>query len=288
MILIADSGSTKTDWACVPEDRSHRIAFTSQGYNPNYISQKEMCEDVLRSLPDGFPREEVREIYFYGAGVTELQYEFVRSTLCTVFPSATEIFVAMDLLAAARALLGRRAGFAAILGTGTNSCLYDGERITQNIDSLGFILGDEGSGGYLGKRLISDFIRGEMPEKVRQLTATAFGRTGDELIDCIYTQPFPNRFCAQYSRFVGETLHSDPYFFDLVLDSFRAFFHNIVSRYPDYRTYRFNCVGSVGYAFRDILKVVAGEFGMETGSILQVPMEGLIDYHTNRNTTSNP
>ena len=288
MILIADSGSTKTDWACVSGDRSRRITFTSQGYNPNYISQEEMCEDILRSLPAGFPREEVREIYFYGAGVTELQYGFVRSTLREVFPAAAEIFVAMDLLAAARALLGRRGGFAAILGTGTNSCLYDGDRITQNIDSLGFILGDEGSGGYLGKQLISDFIRGKMPEKARRLTAAALGRTGDELIDCIYTQPFPNRFCAQYSRFVGENLHIDPYFHDLVFDSFRAFFRNIVSGYPDYHTFRFNCVGSVGYAFRDILTVVAEEFGMKTGRILQAPMEGLIDYHTNRKTTPNP
>lgn len=164
MILIADSGSTKTDWACVPEDGSRRITFTSQGYNPNYISQDEMREDIFRSLPAGFPRGEVREIYFYGAGVTELQYDFVRRTLHAVFPASAAIFVAMDLLAAARALLGRQAGFAAILGTGTNSCLYDGERITQNIDSLGFILGDEGSGGYLGKQLISDFIRGRCPK----------------------------------------------------------------------------------------------------------------------------
>jgi len=280
MILIADSGSTKTDWACVAEGGGRRIAFTSQGYNPNYISQEEMREDIVRSLPAGFPRGEVRSIYFYGAGVTELQYGFVRSALHAVFPAAAEIFVAMDLLAAARALLGRRAGFAAILGTGTNSCLYDGARIVRNIDSLGFILGDEGSGGYLGKRLISDFIRGEMPEEARRLTAAELRLTGDELIDRIYTQPFPNRFCAQYSRFIGRNLSADPYFRDLVCDSFRAFFRNIVSRYPDYRTCRFNCVGSVGYAFRDILKDVAGEFGMETGRMLQAPMEGLIDYHT--------
>lgn len=281
MILIADSGSTKTDWACVSDDDS-RIAFTSQGYNPNYISQEEMQADILRSLPGGFPREEVFEIYFYGAGVTELQYGFVHRTLHAVFPRAVEIFVAMDLLAAARALLGRRAGFAAILGTGTNSCLYDGQRITQNIDSLGFILGDEGSGGYLGKRLICDFIRGDMPEKARELTARRLRRTGDELIDRIYTQPFPNRFCAQYSRFIRENLDTDPYFRDLVLGSFRDFFRNIVSHYPDYQTYRLNCVGSVGYVFRDLLTAAAGEYGMKTGLIIPAPMEGLIRYHTNR------
>ena len=142
MILIADSGSTKTDWMCVSEDGNRRICFTSQGYNPNYITQEQMREDILHALPAGFPREEVREIHFYGAGVTELQYDFVRSTLRADFPNAEPISVAMDLLAAARALLGHESGFAAILGTGTNSCLYDGEHITLNIDSLGFILGD--------------------------------------------------------------------------------------------------------------------------------------------------
>ena len=206
----------------------------------------------------------------------------MRSTLRADFPNAEPISVAMDLLAAARALLGRGSGFAAILGTGTNSCLYDGERITLNIDSLGFILGDEGSGGYLGKRLIRDFIRGDMPEGARQLTAAELGLSGDELIDRIYTRPFPNRFCAQYSRFVGKNLHTDPYFHQLVTDSFRDFFRNIVSHYPDYRRYRFNCVGSVGYAYRDLLTSVAGEFGMAPGRIIRAPMEGLIDYHTNR------
>lgn len=282
MILIADSGSTKTDWMCVSEDGNRRICFTSQGYNPNYITQEQMREDIFHALPAGFPREEVREIHFYGAGVTELQYDFVRSTLRADFPNAEPISVAMDLLAAARALLGRGSGFAAILGTGTNSCLYDGERITLNIDSLGFILGDEGSGGYLGKRLIRDFIRGDMPEEVRRLTAAELGLSGDELIDRIYTRPFPNRFCAQYSRFVGKNLHTDPYFHQLVADSFRDFFRNIVSHYPDYRSYRFNCVGSVGYAYRDLLLSVAGEFGMAPGRIIRAPMEGLIDYHTNR------
>lgn len=283
MILIADSGSTKTDWTCIAKDGSGRIDFTSQGYNPNYISQEDMQSDIRRALPPDFQHREVSHIYFYGAGVTELQYDFVRHTLHSVFPSASKIFVAMDLLASARALLGHEAGFAAILGTGTNSCTYDGERVTQNIDSLGFILGDEGSGGYLGKRLICDFIRGDMPEAVQQLTAQHLQHSGDELIDRIYTQPFPNRFCAQYSRFIGENLYTDPYFHSLVLDAFRAFFHNIVSHYPNYRSYRFNCVGSVGYVFCDLLSQAAQESGMELGKVLRTPMDGLVEYHTKYN-----
>ena len=128
MIIIADSGSTKTDWACVRKDGTDVARFKSLGYNPNFISGEEIHNDILKNLPEGFPTDEVTEVYFYGAGVSELDYDFMRGTLLGVFPNAGKVFVAMDLLGAARALLGHEAGFAAILGTGTNSCLYDGEK----------------------------------------------------------------------------------------------------------------------------------------------------------------
>ena len=280
MILIADSGSTKTDWACVSKDGSRRIFFKSLGYNPNYISGEEIHKDILECLPESFPVNEVSEIYFYGAGVTELQYDFMRGVLRGLFPLAGEVFIAMDLLAAARALLGRTSGFAAILGTGTNSCLYDGDKITLNIDSLGFILGDEGSGGYVGKRLICDFIRGDMPEHIRKEVGKLLGKNGDELIDQIYTKPFPNRFCAQYCKWVGDNRYNDPYCHDLMLGSFKDFFRNIVTRYPDYRKYKFNCIGSVAFCYQDLLKEAADAYGMELGNIVKAPMEGLIKYHT--------
>ena len=146
MILIADSGSTKTDWVCINGNGTNIIRFKSSGYNPNYISGEEIRNDILNNLPEDFPVNEIREVYFYGAGVSELEYEFMQDVLRNVFVNAGVVFVAMDLLGAARALLGRDAGFAAILGTGCNTCLYDGEKETLNIDSLGFILGDEGSG----------------------------------------------------------------------------------------------------------------------------------------------
>jgi glucosamine kinase len=280
MILIADSGSTKTDWACVSPDGSRVIRFRSQGYNPNYISKEDISADVKKNLPEGFPTDEVTEIDFYGAGVTELQYPLMRKALQAVFKNATTANIAMDTLASARALLGHKSGFAAILGTGTNTCLYDGENQTLNIDSLGFILGDEGSGAYLGKRMICDFIRGDMPKDVSKIVADKLGKNGDELIDQIYTRPFPNRYCAQFAPFIKENMPKYPYFKDLVEDAFRAFFQDIVSHYPDYRKYKFNCVGSIGYYFRDILESVANDFGMDVDVILQAPMEGLIKYHT--------
>ena len=280
MILIADSGSTKTDWACVSLDGSRAIRFKSQGYNPNYISKKDISEDIGKNLPEGFPTDDVAEIHFYGAGVTELQYPLMRKALQAVFGKAEKADIAMDTLASARALLGHRPGFAAILGTGTNTCLYDGENQTLNIDSLGFILGDEGSGAYLGKRMICDFIRGDMPKEVSSLVAEVLGKDGDELIDQIYTKPFPNRYCAQFAPFIRENMTEYPYFGTIVLDSFRAFFRNIVSHYPDYVKYEFNCVGSIGYCFQSSVIKVAGEFGMRPGVFLKAPMEGLIKYHT--------
>lgn len=280
MILIADSGATKTEWACISKDGATRIGFYSQGYNPNYITGTQIVADIRANLPEGLAPDLVDEIYFYGAGVTELQYPFMEKTLREVFTKASQVFIAMDTLASCRALLQREPGFAAILGTGANSCLYDGCNEGLNVDSCGFILGDEGSGGYLGKRMITDYIRRNMPERVYELVGKELGRTNDELIDIIYTKPFPNRFCAQYARFICEHLDFDPYFPELVTDAFRKFFERIVTHYPDYQKYTFNSVGSVGYFFKPLLQSVVEAFGMKMGTVLQAPMEGLIKYHT--------
>ncbi|MBO4571650.1 MAG: N-acetylglucosamine kinase [Bacteroidales bacterium] len=279
MILIADSGASKTDWACVERGGDRRITFQSQGYNPNYITGPQIVEDILANLPGGFPVDDVREIYFYGAGVTPLQYPFMEETLRKVFTKVTTVFIAMDTLASCRALLQRESGFAAILGTGANSCLYDGCNEGLNVDSCGFILGDEGSGGNLGKRLITDYIRRNMPPKVYDLVGKELGRNNDELLDVIYTKPFPNRFCAQYAKFIHQNLDFDPYFPELVTDAFRQFFKLIVTHYPNYQKYTFNAVGSVAYYFKPLLQPVVEEFGMKMGVILKAPMEGLIKYH---------
>ena len=281
MILIADSGASKTDWACVSRETGAAIRFTSQGYNPNYITGPQIVEDIRMNLPAGFPVDEVKEIYFYGAGVTELQYPFMTETLKKVFTKAETVFIAMDTLASCRALLQAEPGFAAILGTGANSCLYDGCNEGLNVDSCGFILGDEGSGGNLGKRMITDYIRRNMPQKVYKIVGEALGKNNDELLDQIYTKPFPNRYCAQYAKFIAQHLDFDPYFPNLVTDAFRQFFLLIVTHYPDYKKYTFNAVGSVAYYFKPLLQKVVEEFGMKMGVILQAPMEGLIKYHLN-------
>lgn len=280
MKLIADSGATKTDWALL-DGTGACIRFSSAGYNPNYITHGYMVEDIRAALPPNLDVRAIGEIFFYGAGVTELQFGFVRTALSEVFPRAGNIFVAMDLLASARALLGNEAGFAVILGTGMNSCLYDGQAVSLNIDSLGFILGDEGSGAYMGKRLICDYIRRDMPAGAYQLVKEHIRLSGDELIDEIYTKPFPNRFCAQYCKFIREHTDTDEYFYLLARNAFTAMFRNIITRYPDYGKYELNCVGSVAWHYRDILTEVAAGYRMQMGKILQYPIDGLIVYHKN-------
>lgn len=274
-ILIADSGSTKTHW-CMVDQKGEQMHFSSEGYNPNYMTRQYLVDSLREALPAGFDPLQVTHLHFYGAGCSTDRYDFMRTALSDIFLMA-QIEIAMDLLASARALLGREAGLAAILGTGTNSCLYDGERITHNIDSLGFILGDEGSGGYIGKSLLSDYIRGYMPDDVRQLFHETYALTGDEIIEQVYTRPMPNRFCAGFTRFITD--HPHPYCDELVCKAFRAFFTNIICGYPDYARYAFHCVGSVGYHFRTLLAQVAAEFSVTLGQIIADPMPGLIRYH---------
>ena len=279
MILIADSGSTKTDWAYVRKGAQPGF-FSSLGYNPNYITGPEIQEDIRKNLPEGFCTDEVSEVYFYGAGVSELEYDFMKETLRGVFTKAETVFVAMDLLAAARALLGDEPGFAAILGTGMNTCLYDGTKETLNIDSLGFILGDEGSGGYIGKLLLRDYARGNMPPEIYTEVKALVGKNAEEIIEQVYTKPKPNRYCAQFCKWVGDHRHAHPYYNTLMKNAFRDFFLNEVCLYPDYRKYALNCVGSVGYFYQDLLGEVAEEFGMKLGNIIKSPIDGLVKYHS--------
>jgi N-acetylglucosamine kinase-like BadF-type ATPase len=278
MLLIADSGATKTSW-CVVDQTGKTKEFDTEGYNPLYVGGEKLFEMLKPHLTEDFNTADVLKIVFYGSGVYEEKYQMIRDAIHPIFPNAS-IDAAKDLMGSARALLGRSAGFAAILGTGCNSCLYDGQIITQNIDSLGFILGDEGSGGYMGKHLIGDYIRGYMPQDIRQLFWDTYQLTGDELIDRIYTDPMPNSYCASYAKFLTDENLKHEYLEQHILrGSFRDFFNNIVKHYPDYQKYSFNSVGSIGWIFRDRLADIAAGFGMQIGNIIKNPMEGLIKYH---------
>jgi hypothetical protein len=225
-------------------------------------------------------KEGIEQVHYYGAGCsTKEKNEIVVKAMQSVFPNA-EVYVDHDLLAAARALLGRKAGFAAILGTGTNTCLYDGKIITYNIDSLGHYLGDEGSGSFIGKRLLRDYMRRLLPETLHNNFVEQFGLSNEDILDALYNKPLPNRFLASFAKFVYDN-NNFQYCRDIVTDGFTTFFNNLVCNYPDYQNYTFNCIGSVGYNFRDILSSVAKKKGMEVGKIIRSPIDDLVQFHLN-------
>lgn len=278
MIIIADGGSTKTNW-CLLDDAGKKIYFNTEGYNPYFVGSDYILSSLRSGLPNDLPFPQIKEVNYYGAGVHNADKAgIVVEAMEQVFPNA-KINVGHDLIAAARALLGDQPGFAAILGTGTNTCIYDGEEITHNISSAAYILGDEGSGCYIGKKLLTDYVRGYMPENVREVFWETYKLTPDDVMDHVYTKPLANRFCAGFSKFVYDCTVNIGYSRGLVVNAFDDFFRNLVTRYPDYQQYSFNCIGSVGYNFRNVLEEKAKEYGMPVGRILRSPIDDLVQYH---------
>lgn len=276
MILIADSGSTKTDWVLADGKADSR--YKTGGFNPYFIGTEAICKtlgaDLLPQIGTGI----VKKVHFYGAGCSTAEnVEIVRSALSRLFPQA-EVRVGHDMLAAARALLGNQRGFAAIIGTGSNTCLYNGREIECNIDSLGYLLGDEGSGSYIGKKIVRDFMRGYLPPALESKFVAAYGLKNNEIFDSLYNKEAPNRFLASFCKFAHQN-KDHVYIQKLLRQSFLDFFDNLVSRYPGYRNYTFNCVGSVGFIFRDHLEQVAELHRMKVGKLIASPIDELVNYH---------
>ncbi len=281
MILIADSGSTKTDWALVNPDKGPAKVISTIGFNPYFIDSEAIYNTLCDTLTNQFDAGSIGSVFFYGAGCsTDEKKQIVRKALERAFPHAKEIFIGHDLLGSARALLGNNSGFAAILGTGANTCIYDGMDCSYNIDSLGYLLGDEGSGSYIGKKLVRDFMRRRLEPELQQRFKERFQiENNEQIYKTLYSTQFPNRYLAGFCKFADEYV-THPYIRNKVRDSFRDFFKNLVSKYPDYKNYSFNCVGSVGFVFKDILEEVAVSFDMKMGKVIKSPIEGLITYHS--------
>lgn len=278
MIIVADGGSTKTNW-CLIKENGDKIYFNTEGYNPFFVDSTYITNSLKKTLPLDLPVEQVTEVNYYGAGVHgERKANIVSQAMQEVFSSAS-VFVGHDLLAAARALLGHQPGFVAILGTGTNSCIYDGAEITDHIDSAAYILGDEGSGSYIGKKILTDYVRGLMPPEVHQKFVEVYALTPDEVLDAVYAKPLANRFCASFSKFVYDNTVNVEYSTAIVQSAFDDFFKNLVSRYPGFRNYSFNCIGSVAYTFRSILEDTVKRYGMEMGEIIRSPIDDLVKFH---------
>ena len=278
MIIIADGGSTKTNWCLVTEE-GKKVYFNTEGYNPYFSGTQYIIQSLSESLPTDLEKDQITEVNYYGAGCSTPEMRQIVAEAMQVVFAKSRVYIGHDLLAAARALLGNKEGFAAILGTGTNTCIYNGSEVTHNIDSGAYILGDEGSGCYIGKKLLADYLRGYMPEAVRKNFWDTYHLTPDDVNEIVYTKPRANRFCAGFSKFVYDNNVHIEYSRNLVRTSFEDFFRNLVTRYPDYQQYTFNCIGSVGYNFRNVLEEIVTENGMVIGNIIRSPIDNLVKYH---------
>ncbi len=279
MILIADSGSTKTEWALVGDGRAETSLYMTMGINPFHQTRDEiqriLSEELIPQLPD---ETRVTAIYFYGSGCTPEQCPTLSDLLRETFLDVSCVEVASDMLGAARSVLGNQRGVACILGTGANSCLYDGNRIVRNVPPLGYILGDEGSGAVLGKLFMNAVFKGFLPTHVREDYLAWAGVTYADVIERVYRQPQANRFLASVAPFIKERISGEPSLREIVAENFRSFFHRNLVWYGDCRQVGF--VGGIAWTFRDILLEVARKEGYEVTTVMKTPMEGLLGYHT--------
>lgn len=276
MILIADSGATKTDW-CLGEKTTDARVIQTQGINPFHQSAehiyKVLTEELLPQLGE---KNHITHIHFYGAGCTPEKSVIVKEQLQALFPDA-DIDVQSDLLGAARSLCGKEQGIACILGTGSNSCLYDGEKIIANVSPLGYILGDEGSGAVLGKRLVGDCLKHQLPEHICQAFLNETGLTPADIINKVYRQPQANRFLASLTPFLSA--HRDePAVHALLVDCFTEFFKRNVMQYA-YEGTEVHFTGSIAWYFQEEVKEAAESLGIRTGKFIKSPIHGLINYH---------
>ena len=281
MILIADSGSTKTDWCVVEKGELLQQIFT-KGTNPFFQSEEEISNEIRTALLPQLKSDKPDAVYFYGAGCG------FPDKIATMHRAITQhlkvkgaIEVSTDMLAAARGLCGHKSGIACIIGTGSNSCYYNGQDIVANVSPLGFILGDEGSGACLGKLLVGDLLKNQMTPGLKEKFLEQFGLTPADIIDRVYRKPFPNRFLASLSPFLAQHL-DEPCIHNLVLNSFKAFLKRNVMQYDGYQHEKVHFIGSVAFHYKEILIEAAYEMGIQVGNIIKSPMEGLIKYHNGK------
>ena len=289
MKLIADSGSSKTEWRIIDGDQQIHQAKTI-GLNPFHVPDQgivsELSDELLPQLSSiGLEAANIREIYFYGSGcVPGPPSERMKKCLEKVFTHATpEVYD--DLIAVARGLCGREEGIVAILGTGSNSGQYDGREIIYKVRALGYILGDEGSGSWIGKMLLAKYLRGELSDSVHTRLEERFSLTAGNVLDQVYRTPQASKYLAGFSRFVFQQI-KDPQLYQMVYDGFRLFLEHNILKYPDHTSKPVHFSGSVAFYYANILRQAAADVSVRIGHIVEGPIAGLALYHKHSKETS--
>ena len=275
--LIADSGSTKTEW-CLLNGKKKTIFITS-GMSPYFLNGDQMQELLTNDVLPKTKKVNVDEIFFYGTGCSNPDnVKIVKKAFKNIFPKAV-ISIDHDLLAAAKALCGSQKGIACILGTGSNSCYYNGKKIIKNSPGLGYVLGDEGSGAYLGKKVLQYYLYNTFDEDLRSRFDAKFVTNNTEILNAVYKQPLPNRYLASFAIFLAE--NRGHYMIENIIeDGLNDFFFNHVYKYKESWTLPVNFVGSIAYGFKDVVTQLCEEYQLEAGKIIKNPMQGLIEYHS--------
>ena len=275
-ILIADSGSTKCEWRLLHEGKTRKI-FTT-GISPYFLNAEQVTALLHKELLSKIKETAVDNLFFYGTGLKDnANKKFIHSVLKKIFPNSA-IEVQTDLLAAARALGKHDKGVCCILGTGSNSCYYNGKKILRNSPGIGYVLGDEGSGAYLGKKVIQYFLYNTFDEELKLAFINEYHTNAEEIIMNVYTKPQPNRYLASFALFLAE--NRGHYMIENIIeDAMNDFFFTHLIKYRESWLYPVHFTGSIAYGFKDIIKGLCNSYEMETGLILKQPMDGLIQFH---------
>lgn len=275
--LIADCGATKCEWRLLNNGKSKKIL--TQGISPYFLNGEQIVTLLQAELLPKIKTAVVEEVFYYGTGLSNAaNVKTIKAALKKLFPGAA-IEADTDLLGAARALCGNEKGIACILGTGSNSCYYNGKKIIKNSPGLGYVLGDEGSGAYLGKKVLQHYLYNTFDDDLRARFDATFTTTPHEIIEKVYKGPQPNRYLASYTAFLAE--NRGHYMIENIIeDGINDFFFNHLYKYRESWLYPISFAGSVAFGFKDVLKDICASYELELGTVLKQPMDGLEKFHT--------
>lgn len=275
--LIADSGATKAEW-CLLNGKQRKTIFT-QGISPYFLTTEQIHELLLKELCPGLKKIKIDQVFYYGTGCANPRNaKIVKNAIQSTFPGAA-IEVTHDLMAAARSLCGNEKGIANILGTGANSCYYNGKKIVKNSPGLGYVLGDEGSGAYLGKKVLQYYLYETFDEELKLKFDKKYNTTTIEILENVYKKPLPNRYLAGFAIFLSEN-RGHFMIENIIEDGLNDFFFNHLKRYKETSSLPVSFVGGIAYGFKDVLYELCEAYQFKLGKVIKNPMEGLIDFHS--------
>lgn len=278
MIAIIDGGSTKCDWMILENSGKLNLKTTTLGFNPNITSPEFISQEIDKNQDLFFLKNHIEKVFFYGSGCgTAENCQKVEKEFVKTFPTA-EIAIKEDMTAAAYAAYNGNPAIVGILGTGSNSCFFDGEKIRTDLPSLGFLIGDEGSGSALGKHLLRRFFMKKLPKDLQEDFIQTYRLTIDDAIKNMYHNPRANAYLGEFNKFIAER-KKHPYFQNMVFDEMKNYLDYQVLPYPEAGEVEVNCIGYIAFIYEDILRAAAAELNLKIGKVVQKPIESLVDYH---------